>query len=194
MIDGKVPPLNAGFSDLLLVRPLSTLMPLSDIVVIVMRLFALNWFVSALPLLLSAATTPLPHERSTFALLMPYAPGVLLLIFAVGLWILSSAIARLASRGVETRVTIGGLSRSDLYSFAFVFLGLFFILSSLADVINWIHYFTVSHEDPRHDPRIQNFYQLTRSCFTLALGLISLLGAPRWTKKLVARDQKNQVT
>jgi hypothetical protein len=168
-------------------------MPLSSIVVIVMRLFALNWFVSALPLLLSAATLPLPHERSMFALLMPYAPGVLLLIFAAGLWIFSSAIARLVSRGVETSVTIGGLSRSDLYSFAFVFLGLFFILSSLADVIDWIHYFTVSHEDPRHDPRIQSFYQLTRPCITLALGLASLLGAPRWTKKLVARDQKTDV-
>jgi hypothetical protein len=167
-------------------------MPLSNIVVIVMRLFALNWFVSALPLLLSAATPPLPHERSMFALLMPYAPGVLLLVFAVGLWILASAIARFVSRGVNTTVSVGSLSRSDLYSFAFVFLGLFFILSSFADVINWIHYFTVSGEDPRHDPRIQNLYQLTRPCLTLVLGLVSLLGAPRWTKKLVAHDQKNQ--
>ena len=91
-------------------------------------------------------------------------------------------------------MSIGSLSRSDLYSFAFVFLGLFFILSSFADVINWIHYFaTVSREDPRHDPRVQNLYQLTRPCLTLALGLVSLLGAPRWTKKLVAYDQKNQV-
>jgi hypothetical protein len=167
-------------------------MPLTSIVVIVMRLFALNWFASAVPLLLSVATPLLPHERSMFALLMPYAPGVLLLIFAAGLWIFSSAIARVVSRGVETSVSLGGLSRSDLYSFAFVFLGLFFLLSSLPDVINWIHYFTVSPEDPRRDPHIQNFYQLTRPCLTLALGLGSLLGAPRWTKKLVARDQKPQ--
>lgn len=168
-------------------------MPLSSIVVIVMRLFALNWFVMALPLLLPAAASPVLHERSVFALLMPYAPGVLLLIFAAGLWTLSSPIARLVSRGVDSSVAIGGLSRSDLYSFALVFLGLFFVLSSFADVINWVHYFTVSHEDPRHDPRIQNFYQLTRPCTTFALGLVSLLGAPRWTKKLVARDQKAQV-
>ena len=169
-------------------------MPLSSIVVIVIRLFALNWLLTAVPLLLSAATTPLPHERHLSAVLMPYAPAVLLLIFAAGLWILTPAIARFVSRGVDTSVSIGSLSRSDLYSFAFVFLGLFFILSSFADVINWIHYFaTVSREDPRHDPRVQNLYQLTRPCLTLALGLVSLLGAPRWTKKLVAYDQKNQV-
>ncbi|HEY5037384.1 MAG TPA: hypothetical protein VII74_09660, partial [Chthoniobacterales bacterium] len=97
---------------------------------------------------------------------------------------------RLVSRGVDTSVSIGSLSRSDLYSFAFVFLGLFFVLSSFADVINWIHYFaTVSSEDPR----VKSLYQLTRPCLTLALGLVSLLGAPRWTRKLVAYEQKSQV-
>ena len=169
-------------------------MPLSSIVVIVIRLFALNWFVSAVPLLLSAATNPLPHERHLSAVLMPYAPAVLLLIFAAGLWILTPAIARIVSRGVDTTVSIGSLSRSDLYSFAFVFLGLFFILSSFADVISWIHYFaTVSHQDSTRDPRVQNLYQLTRPCLTFVAGLISLLGAPRWTKKLVAYDHRNHV-
>src|ERR1700738_2552655 len=107
-------------------------MPLSSIVFIVIRLFALNWFLTAVPLLLSAATAPLSHERHLSAVLMPYAPAVLLLVFAAGLWILSPGIARFVSRGVDTRVSIGSLSRSDLYSFAFVFLGLFFILSSFA--------------------------------------------------------------
>src|SRR5688572_3340987 len=150
-------------------------MPLSSIVVIVIRLFALNWLFTAIPLLLSAAATPLPHERHLSVVLTPYAPGGLLLIFATGLWILTPTIARFVSRGVDTSVNMGGLSRSDLYSFAFVFLGLFFILSSFADVINWIHYFaTVSREDPRSDPRVQNLYQVTQPFLTLALGLVSL--------------------
>jgi hypothetical protein len=166
-------------------------MPLSSIVVIVIRLFALNWLLTSVPLLFSAATNPLPYERHLLVVLMPYGPAVLLLIFAAGLWILAPTIARFVSRGVDANVSIGSLSRSDLYSFAFVFLGLFFILSSFADVVNWIHYFaTVSCEDPRHDPRVQNLYQFTRPCLTLAVGLVSLLGAPRWTKKLVSHDQK----
>jgi hypothetical protein len=164
-------------------------MPLSSIVVIVLRLFALNWFASAIPLFLSATMIGSPHEQHLLSLLLPYAPAVLLLILAAAVWFLARPISRLVSRGVDTSVSIGSLSRADLYGFAFVFLGLFFVLSSLADVINWIHYFTVSHEDARHDPRIQNFYQLTRPCITLALGLVSLLGAPRWTKKIVSRDQ-----
>jgi hypothetical protein len=167
-------------------------MPLSSIVVIVIRLFALNWLFCALPLLASAAMTPLAPERRFLAVLMPYLPAMLLVIFAVGLWILTPVIVRIVSRGVDTSVSIGGLSRADLYSFAFVFLGLYFILSSFAEVINWIHYFaTASHSTP--DPRAENFYQLTRPCLTFVAGVVSLVGAPRWTKKLVAYDQKHQV-
>ena len=147
-------------------------MPLSSIVVIVIRLLALNWLLTVVPLLLSAATTPLPHERHLSAVLMIYAPAVLLLSVAAGLWILTPAIARFVSRGVDTTVSIGSLSRSISTASPSCSSDFFFILSSFADVINWIHYFaTVSREDPRHDPRVQNLYQLTRPCLTLALGL-----------------------
>lgn len=169
-------------------------MPLSSIVVIVARLFALNWLLQAVVLLATTLTSALAfpsHQAgSAFTILINYAPGMVLIILAFFLWILAPAVARFVSRGFDISVGVGGLSRSDLYSFGFVFLGLFFILSSVGDVINWIHYFTESHDDPRHDPRIQNFYQLTRPCLTLAAGLISLVGAPRWTKKLMSRDQK----
>jgi hypothetical protein len=56
-------------------------MPLSNIFVIVIRLFSLNWCLHALALMLSSA--PLHHERSVSAVLMHYAPAVLLLIVAV---------------------------------------------------------------------------------------------------------------
>jgi hypothetical protein len=167
-------------------------MPLSSIVVIVIRLFALNWVLHALALI--AYPIPLSHEPFVSIILLHYGPGVLLIILAVCLWMAASTVAQFVSRGFDADVNVGSLSRTDLYSFAFVFLGLFFILSSFADVINWIHYFTLSREDPRHDPRIQSFYQLTRPCLTLAAGVVSLLGAPRSTKKLVSRDQKAQAT
>ena len=164
-------------------------MPLSSIVVIVLRLFALNWLATAIPLFLSAVTLALPGEHG-LSLLMRYTPAALLAIAAAALWLLAAPIGRFVSRGVDTSVSVGSLSRADLYSFAFVFLGLFFVLSSVADVINWVHYFTtLSPDGQRHDPRAHNLYQLTRPFVTLALGLVSLIGAPRWTKKLISRDQ-----
>lgn len=161
-------------------------MPLSSIVVIVIRLFALNWILTSVLVLLSATAYRASDERHLFAVLIPYAPGGLLLIFAATLWFLASVVARFVSRGVDTTVNVGGLSRSNLYSFAFVFLGLYFVLSSIGDVINWIHYFAiVSHYDPT-----QNLYQLTRPGLTFIAGVASLLGAPCWTKKLAGLDQK----
>ncbi|MGH9693779.1 MAG: hypothetical protein ACRD5Z_06545 [Bryobacteraceae bacterium] len=149
-----------------------------------------NWFATSVPLFLAAAGTRLPYNRNGVAVLTLYAPSVLLLILAALIWILAPAIARVVSRGVDTTVSVGGLSRSDLYSFAFVFLGLFFILSSFANVIDWAHYFaTVSHPDAR----VRNLYQFTGPCITLALGFVSLLGAPSWTKKLVAHDERGKV-
>ena len=167
-------------------------MPLSSIVVVVARLFALNWLLSAIALIGSALTTPSLQQPSFSTTLMGSAPGLLLLVFGVFLWIFAPAVARFVSRGFDAAVDIGGLSRFDLYSFAFVFLGLFFVLSSVADVINWIHYFTISPDAPTRDPRIHSFYDLIRPCLTLAAGLVCLIGAPRWTKKLVSRDEKAQ--
>jgi hypothetical protein len=166
-------------------------MPLSSIVGIVIRVFALIWGVHALNLILAVAAAATRHRDSGG--LMNFASGLTVLFGAVGIWYLAPHIARLVTRPADASVNVGGLSRSDLYSFAFVFLGLYFILSSIADVMDWVHYFTtVSKDDPRNDPSIQNFYDLTRPCLTLLAGLLSLLGAPRWTKKLVSRDAKSQ--
>src|SRR5438874_957146 len=103
-------------------------MPLSNIVVIVVRLFTLSWLLQALVLLTSAIAVPLPERNYASAILIHYGPVVLLIILAIFLWILSPAVARFVSRGFDISVNMGGLSRSDLYSFAFMFLGLFFIL------------------------------------------------------------------
>ncbi len=167
-------------------------MPLSSIVVIVVRLFAINWLFTSIPMFLSDAVKG-ARERDRVVAMLHYTPALVLLIGAAALWILSPVIARLVSRGADTSVSIGSLSRSDLYSFAFVFLGLYFVLSSFADVINWIHYFaTVPSGKSIYEPRVYNLYSLTRPCLTLAAGLVSIFGAPHWTRKLVAYDQKSQ--
>lgn len=141
-------------------------MPLSSIVVIVIRLFALNWLLTSVPLLFSAATNPLPYERHLLVVLMPYAPAVLVLIFAAGLWILAPTIARFVSRGVDANVSIGSLSRSDLYSFAFVFLGLFsFCRHSQMSSTG----FTIS---PRFPAKIPGMTRAFRTFISL-LGLVS---------------------
>jgi hypothetical protein len=167
-------------------------MPLRSIVIIVLRLFILSWLLQAIAMYTSAALAPLPHERTFELFLSLYGPASLFLVIAVGLWLIAPFVARIVSRGADSTMAVGSLSRPDLYSFAFVFLGLYFVLSSIADTINWIHYFaTVSAKPDDLNPRIQNLYQLTKPLMTFAVGLICLLGAPRWTKRVVAYERKH---
>ncbi|CAN5401404.1 hypothetical protein BH09VER1_BH09VER1_09140 [soil metagenome] len=168
-------------------------MPLSTIVVIVLRLFALNWLFYDVYLWAVAVQSSLSDPRSPFLVVAGFAPSFLLLLAIVLLWILAPRISRLVSPGVDPSVAFSDLTRYDLYCFGFVFLGLYFILSSFAEVINWTHYFaTVAHNGGMPDPELQrqSFYQLTRPALTFVGGLVSLLGASRWAKRLVRREEK----
>src|SRR4051794_12124767 len=115
-------------------------MPLSNIVVIVLRLFAIQMFVQSVGLAFSVA------GRVAYAGAWPrsyfnYLPAVALFVVAYLEWLLAPAISRLVTRKHDSTVSIGGLSREDLYCFAFVFLGLYFILVSIGSTVNWLHYF-----------------------------------------------------
>jgi len=64
-----------------------------------------------------------------------------------------------------------------------------FSLNSLADVIDWTHFFATAKEGT-FDPNSSMFYQLTHAIITFVAGLTSLLGASRWAKKLSSYEEK----
>ncbi|CAN5401241.1 hypothetical protein BH09VER1_BH09VER1_09120 [soil metagenome] len=168
-------------------------MPLNSIAVIVLRLFALNWLLHDIGLWALAVQQSLSGSRPPYLLAAFFLPALLLLVASAILWLLAPRIARLVSPSPDAAVALSSLTRYDLYCFGFVFLGLYFVLSSFAEVINWTHYFaTVAHNAkvPDQELQKQNFYQLTRPGLTFVGGLISLFGASRWAKKLVRREEK----
>jgi hypothetical protein len=167
-------------------------MPLSSIVIVVIRLFAVNAVLIDFALWVSALTRPMPFQRSMGDWVMHYGPATLTLVLIYWLWRLAPRIARMVTRGVETEVVLPGLTPPDLYRFAFVFLGLYFVLNSLADTINWLHYLVTATGTSGGEPRINNIYQFARALITLGAGLVSLLGAPRWTRKLLAYEAKDR--
>lgn len=148
-----------------------------------LRLFALNWLVSGLVYLITAITMTSSFQGHVLSIWLSYLPAVLLFIFALLFWILAPPVARLVRRGADHSVSIGSLSRCDLYTFAFVFLGLFFVLSDSA---------TAPRDHAAQSPQGRNFYQLSRASLTFAAGLVSLLGAPHFTKKLARRGARTQ--
>jgi hypothetical protein len=168
-------------------------MPLGNIVIVVLRLFAIQMFVQSLSLTFSVAATVAvagTWPRGYFS----YLPAVALFVFAFLEWLLAPAISRLVTRKYDSVVSIGGLSREDLYRFAFVFLGLYFVLVSIAPTLNWLHYFfTISSEaaGPYQQAR-KSFYDLSRHLITLVAGLVALLQARQCAQKLLRMEQRKR--
>jgi len=166
-------------------------MPLTSIVAVVLRLFSVSWLVQGVTGLavMAAALAPLPSPYSNP---WNYAGPVFFVAVAVATWLLAPALARLVTPRPDSTIHIGGLTRYDLYCFAFVFLGLYFILSSIANSINWLHYYMIlAKNTPQADSQRQtSFYQLTQALITLVAGGICLSLASRLAKKLTDAQRK----
>jgi hypothetical protein len=163
-------------------------MPLTSIVIILLRLFSLWWLVQAITSAVGVTAVMHPFERANY---WNYGPSGVFLMAAVFTWLNTSLISRIVTPRPDTTVSIGGLTRYDLYCFAFVFLGLYFVLSSIGQAINWTYYFAVTAKDtPQNDPeRLGSFYQLTQSLIPVVAGSVCIATASRFAKKLTVAQR-----
>ena len=166
-------------------------MNLSSVVAIVLRLFSVSWLVQGVAGLIAMAAALAPRS-SPYSNPWNYAGQVFFVAVAVATWMLAPALARFVTPRPDSTIDVGGLTRYDLYCFAFVFLGLYFILSSVANSINWLHYYVVlATNTSGADPQQQtSFYQLTQPLITLVAGGICMLLASRLSKKLTEAQRK----
>ena len=118
-----------------------------------------------------------------FLLMMP--------ISAALVWAFAERIARLVTRGHEVIVPLGGLSRMDLFAFAFVYLGLSFLISGIGTVVmNLSSVFANSISEPAvHQALLQtqSIQQISKQAVQVFLGIICLFNANRFAKKLIER-------
>ncbi len=166
-------------------------MPLNDIVAIVLRLFSVSWLVQGLTGLaaMAAAFASIPSPYSSP---WNYAGPVFLVTVAVATWFLAPGLARLVTPRPEASIELRGLTRYDLYCFAFVFLGSYFVLSSAANAINSTHFYLfLSRTVPQADPQRQtSFYELTQPLITCVAGGLCIAFASRLSKRLLIAERK----
>ena len=167
-------------------------MPLSSIVIVVLRLFAIQMVGQCFHMALALAAADAKQSFHPPQYWVAYLVPVALLIFAFFEWSLAPVIARLVTRHHDGEVTLGGLSRLDLYSFAFVFLGLYFILTSIAPALDWLHYFLTTSAGGPEPESLSSFYSLASHLVTLAAGLLTLLPARRWARRLLTWERRDE--
>jgi hypothetical protein len=162
-------------------------MPLSAIVLVVLRLFCVCWLVDGLTGLAVGFAYYNPQVSIIPQLLEPLT----IVLFAVVGWIIAPTLSRLVIGQRDAVIQSSELTLGDLYAFAFVFLGLYFVLSSVADTLNWFHYFLWINAGNRLLPseNAPSYYSLSRALISMIAGLICLFRGRRWARKLAASDQ-----
>jgi hypothetical protein len=159
-------------------------MPLRSIIVVFLRLFALQWAVQSLgwqvPMLIQL------HHWTTPVFLIYNS------VIALACWMLAEPISRLATRNHDVSVPLGGLTRQDLYAFAFVYLGLSFSIGGIGSVVMTLATLfanTVNHPTANEALQLEHLPQIGKSFIQSIVGLIALFNANRFAKKLVSREE-----
>lgn len=120
---------------------LISIMPGQTIAFILLRFFALYWFLKGFNEFGWLVITGLRfHTPGVF---WNTGFSVVYIVFALIIWIVSHPLSRLLMRRHEGNVSFEGISREELYAAGFVLMGTYYFLSSIAPTMNWIYYFAM---------------------------------------------------
>jgi len=158
-------------------------MPLQSIIVVFLRITAFQWVASGF-----LGIIPLLANKSPWQIMVVY---FIFPILAILVWSFAELIARIVTRGYEYIVPLGGLNRVDLYAFAFVYLGLSFLISGIGSVIVnlcGILGNTVTQSAAHNALYTQSVEQIAKQSIQVILGCICLFNANRFAKKLGSRE------
>ena len=173
-------------------------MLVSTIVLIVLRLFSIQFLLDGLSMLAASPVEfwAFSDQRNEAAMLTKaLVMALVTILFSVVTWFAAPWLAQVIPEKQNASVQIPSLSLRDLYAFAFIFLGLYFTLSSLGNTLSWLYYtFLTALSHTSLDPtRKQSLYNLARPLITMIGGLICLFCARRWANKLASEEKEASV-
>jgi hypothetical protein len=119
---------------------------------------------------------------------------ILALIAALALWFAAPGFTRLLLGNRQVSGRIANVSLEKLYRFAFLFVGLYFAVSSLAPTLTWAYYtfsLAASSAGAGRDQQ-RSLYQLFDPAITLAIGLACIFNGSRWATSLIQRDNRTE--
>ena len=165
-------------------------MPISSIAQIILRIFALNWFLTGI---IQGGTMIYMTQSSTLHWLSVF-PSLVYLLAGIFLWFSSPWLSHLLTKGSDKEVSLRGVSEKSLFATAFVSLGLYFALKSFAGAISWIHFFAInkSSEYGFHREEAPSYYDLSEQILTLLAGITLILTSQIWASKLSYTLRKNK--
>jgi hypothetical protein len=169
-------------------------MPVSSIAQIFIRLYALKTLVGALASFGGMLTIVRNPPYDGWNLLLAFLPNLLVITAGVVLWMVAPWLSRLLTKKGNGDLTLGGVTREDLFAAILLGLGVYFIMDSFSNVIGWTHYFAINSSDRgfRMDDNI-SYYDLTERVLTMVGGFALTLTCRTWARRLAAEPQSEHV-
>jgi hypothetical protein len=178
----------------------SAYMNLQSLIVVVLRLMALNFFLQVAiqlsPQLLRF--TDLSRQGGLAGMGSYLAISLIMVIGliagAILIWVFALSIARFVTRGVSHDLSFGSLSLIDCYSVAFIGIGLFYIASHFSQVLNWSHYlFKAAASKPGGTWKegVQ-WYDVLSAFIPFVVGVVLFVKGRSWAVALARSQQKSE--
>lgn len=158
-------------------------MPVSSVAQIFIRLSALKILVGVFASLAGMLT--MVNTYSGWSLLVGSLPILISIISGVVLWMIAPWLSRILTSKGDGNLTLGGLTREDLFTAVLLALGVYFIMDSFSNVVGWVHYFAVNRsEGGYHMGNEPSYYDLTERLLTFIAGIALSMTCRTWARRL----------
>lgn len=175
-------------------------MNLQSLIVVVLRLMALNFFLQVAiqlsPQLLRFTEMSRQGGLADMGsyLAVPVIMVIGLIVGAILIWVFALSIARFVTRGVSRDLSFGSLSLVDCYSVAFIGIGLFYIASHFPHVLNWAHFFfkaAASQPGDRWKEGVP-WYDVSSAFIPFVVGVVLFVKGRSWAVALARAQEKSE--
>lgn len=169
-------------------------MTASSIAQILLRLFSLNWLLLGIVHSCQLAIM-IPNIGGGEGYAIALVQLILYIVAAAIAWLAAPKISKLVSKNNDRELNLKGITSYQLYSTAFISLGLYFTLSSFSSVFSWIHFFAINRSESYgfHHGEAPSYYELTESLLTVIAGITVIFTAHVWARKLVRVEERESV-
>ena len=173
-------------------------MNLQSLVVVVLRLMALDFFfrvaVQLTPQILQSLrlNEPSPYGGSRL-IVLSWLFIVGMIVAAVLIWRFAIPISRFVTRGISHDLSFGAMSLADCYSIAFMVVGLIYISSHLPSVLNWTHYLFKAAASGAGDSWKESvqWYDVSQAFIPFIFGAMLFMNGRRWGVALARRQTES---
>lgn len=156
----------------------------SQIAQIIIRLFAVVWFVSSVVQIILVFVV----NRSGMSDPLAWAPTIVTFLFALAVWFAAPTLGRLIAGKNDPQETVTGVTFGQLLHAMFIGLGLYFCLGSFASLLSNAYFMVVLAEaHPEEMIKIGmnvSTHHLVKDLLTFAAGVFVIWTAPHWVRKI----------